>query len=372
MIDAPLIVSRHGLGLGMPPARRARVARSVLAGALALHAAACAKHAEPEGGAEAQPTVSAQVVVVRAQPFTQYLGVIGSVVPRPGHVAVLSAPAPTRIARVLVAGGQPVRRGQALVELEQAVFHASAQSAQAALQAAERNYERAQRLVEAGVAPRKDLYQAEADLERARADAVTARRNLELSVLRSPIDGVVTRMAAVLGASADANQPLVEVADPATLDIVLAVTPADAARIHPESTLALWTGDRESGDSLGPGIVVQVASAVDSATRTVPVRARVPKPARTLRIGETVWARIEVGVQPAAVVVPVAALIPEGDRFKVFVVDKDDVAHSRQVVVAARSDSLAQISHGLEPGERVVAAGAYGVADSARIVAANP
>jgi RND family efflux transporter MFP subunit len=179
-------------------------------------------------------------------------------------------------------------------------------------------------------------------------------------------------MAAVLGASADANQPLVEVADPATLDVVLAVTPADAARIHPESKLELWAGEREGGDSLGPGVVVQIGSAVDSATRTVPVRARATKPARTLRIGETVWARIEVGVQPNAVVVPVAALIPEGDRFKVFVVDQDDVAHSRAVVVAARSDSLAQISNGLKPGERVVAAGAYGVADSAKIVAANP
>ncbi|HEU4647869.1 MAG TPA: efflux RND transporter periplasmic adaptor subunit [Gemmatimonadales bacterium] len=372
MTDARLSVLARGPGPVTPAARRGRAARSALAGALALYAAACAKHAESEGGTEAQPTVSAQVVEVTTQPFTQHLGVIGSVVPRPGHVAVLSAPAPTRIARVLVAGGQLVRRGEALVELEQTVFHASAQSAQAALQAAERNYERAQRLVEAGVAPRKDLYQAEADLERARADAVTARRNVELSVLRAPIDGAVTRMAAVLGASADANQPLVEVADPATLDVVLAVTPADAARIHPESKLELWAGEREGGDSLGPGVVVQIGSAVDSATRTVPVRARATKPARTLRIGETVWARIEVGVQPNAVVVPVAALIPEGDRFKVFVVDQDDVAHSRAVVVAARSDSLAQISNGLKPGERVVAAGAYGVADSAKIVAANP
>jgi multidrug efflux pump subunit AcrA (membrane-fusion protein) len=66
------------------------------------------------------------------------------------------------------------------------------------------------------------------------------------------------------------------------------------------------------------------------------------------------------------------ALVPEGDRFKVFVVDREGVAHSRPVVVGARSDSLAQISGGLKAGERVVAAGAYGVADSARIVAANP
>jgi membrane fusion protein (multidrug efflux system) len=300
------------------------------------------------------------------------LGAIGTVVPRPGHVAVLSAPAPTRITRVLASPGQPVRRGESLVEFDQAVFQAAARSAEVALGAAERNYERAQRLVDAGVAPRKDLYQAEADLARARADAVAARRNVELSVLHAPIEGVVTRMSAVLGASADANQPLVEVADPAILDIVLSVTPAEAAHIHPDAKLELRAGERETGDSLGPGTVVHVGSAVDSATRTVPVRARATKPVRMLRIGETVWARIELGVHPDAVVVPLDALVPEGDRFKVFVVDHEGVAHSRPVVVGARSDSLAQISSGLKPGERVVAAGAYGVADSARIVAAKP
>jgi membrane fusion protein (multidrug efflux system) len=363
---------RSSLRSGMSAARSVHAARSALAGLLALCAAGCAKHAESDAEAEAQPTVSAQVVEVTTQPFAEELGAIGTVVPRPGHVAVLSAPAPTRISRVLASPGQPVRRGESLVEFDQAVFQAAARSAEAALGAAERNYERAQRLVDAGVAPRKDLYQAEADLARARADAVAARRNVELSVLHSPIDGVVTRMSAVLGASADANQPLVEVADPATLDIVLSVTPAEAARIHPEAKLELRAGERESGDSLGPGTVMHVGSAVDSATRTVPVRVRATKPARMLRIGETVWARIELGVHPGAVVVPMDALVPEGDRFKVFVVDHEGVAHSRPVVVGARSDSLAQISSGLKPGERVVAAGAYGVADSARIVAAKP
>src|SRR2546427_2850990 len=41
-----------------------------------------------------------------------------------------------------------------------------------------------------------------------------------------------------LGATADPSQPLVEVADPAALDIVFSVSPAEAARIH--------AGDRKS------------------------------------------------------------------------------------------------------------------------------
>jgi membrane fusion protein (multidrug efflux system) len=117
---------------------------------------------------------------------------------------------------------------------------------------------------------------------------------------------------------------------------------------------------------------VDVGSAVDSATRTVPVRAQATKPSRTLRIGETVRAQITVGVHPNALTVPIQALVPEGDGFKVFVVDSNGVAHSRSVVVVARSDSLAEIGRGVTAGERVVTAGAYGVEDSTKIVPGKP
>ena len=44
----------------------------------------------------------------------------------------------------------------------------------------------------------------------------------------------MTRLTAVLGASVDVNQPLVEVADPSALDIVFTVTPTEAARVKRE------------------------------------------------------------------------------------------------------------------------------------------
>jgi multidrug resistance efflux pump len=62
--------------------------------------------------------------------------------------------------------------------------------------------------------------QAASEVAKARSEAVAARRSAQLSVLRSPIAGVVTRLTAVLGASVDVNQPLVEVADPSSLDVV--------------------------------------------------------------------------------------------------------------------------------------------------------
>ena len=166
---------------------------SRLGGALTLTLAlACSGH--PADEEEVQAAVSVRTMVVTAEPFTETIGAIGDVESRAGHVAALSAPAPTRVTQVLATAGQHVRRGALLVQLEQTIFEAGARSAQAAVDAALRNFERAQRLVDAGVAPRKDLDQAASDLAQARANLVTAQRNRELSALRAPIDGVVTKM----------------------------------------------------------------------------------------------------------------------------------------------------------------------------------
>jgi membrane fusion protein, multidrug efflux system len=334
---------------------------------------ACVASAKDEGARSesGQPGVSVQTAVISTGPLTRTVDAIGVVKPRPGHVTVLGAPIPARVAHVYVVGGQQVKKGARMVELEQAAFRASTESADAALEAATRAYDRAQRLLAAGVAPRKDVEQAGADLARARADAVNARRAQQLSVLRSPFDGVVTSMTAVLGSAVDANQPLVEVTDPSALDIVLNLTPADVGRIHRGAKVVFRAGQVSQGEALGDGAIVDIGGAVDSATRTVAVRAHPRTLARALRVGETIVGQITVATTGNALTVPVEALVPEGESFRVFVVDSHGIAHQRQVTVGDRSDSLAEITRGLTAGERVVTSGAYGLMDSSRVTSAT-
>ena len=320
-----------------------------------------------ESDSEPTPVVAVRTAVVEPQPFTEVINAIGVVTGRPGHVASLGAPTATRVSRVYVTEGTRVSRGQPLVELDRSAIDAAAQAAESALTAAQHGYERAERLNREGVAPRKDVEQAAAEVAKARADAVAARRSAQLAVLRSPIAGTVTHLMAVLGASVDVNQPLVEVADPSALDIVFTVTPSEAARVRTNAPVTLSAGQKAGGEPLGTGKVAQVAVAVDSATRGVPVRAQAPDPTRPLRIGETIFGQIAIGTHPSALAVPNDALVPDGEGFKVFVVDANDVAHEQPVTVGARTDSTVEITEGLKGGERVVTYGAYGVEDSVKV-----
>jgi RND family efflux transporter MFP subunit len=338
----------------------------------ALALAACRSERQARAAADTPP--SEQTVggvgtaVATKQSFPQVVSAIGTVTARPGHFAELSAPAPTRVARIFVAPGQRVAEGDSLVGFERAPFDAAARSAETALGSAERAYARAVRLVQAGILPQKDSDQAAADLAQAQVAAITARRAQQLATLRAPLAGVVTRMTAVLGTAVDANQSLVEVADVAALDVVFNVSPAQAAQIHTGDSVRVTAGEGEGGEVVGQGSVAAVGAAVDSSSRAVAVRARIGGPARPLRIGESVFGRVVTAVHPGAVTVPVAALVPSGDAFQVLVVDSAGVARARPVTVGARSEALAEILTGLAAGETVVTTGAYGIEDGTPIV----
>ena len=355
-----------------------RAPRFLLASlAVAMLGAGCkGGEKEKEGAADstAKPVVAANTVTASIEPFTHRVSAIGTVVSRPGRYAALSAPSATRISRVYVAAGQRVAAGSPLVEFEQVGFNAAASAAEAALTAAQRSYDRAQRLSNEGIVPRKDAEQAAAELGKARTEAVTAQRALQLSVLRSPVSGVVTKMAAVLGASADAGQVLVEVADPSAFDVVLSVGPTDAGAIHPGSAVQLTAGEKTGGESLGGGSVASVGAALDTTSRSVAIRVTVSSPKRPLRLGESVYGDIAVETRPHAVVVPVEALVPGDDpgSYKVFVVDAKGTAIAHEVKIGGRTATKVEIIEGLNGGEKIVAQGAFGVADSAKVERIGP
>ena len=337
--------------------------------ALLLAASACKKSEPAAEGDSAKPQVAASTAKATIEPFTHTVTAIGTVVSRPDKYAALSAPSPTRIAKVYVSAGQRIGAGAPLVEFEQVGFNAAANAAEAARTAAQRNYERAKRLADEGILPRKDAETALADLGKARTDAVNAERAKQLSVLRSPVSGVVTKMSAVLGAPADAGQVLVEVADPSSFDVVLSLGPTEASAVHPGSRVAIGAGEKVGGEPLGEGRVASVGASVDSTSRSVAIRVTMTSPKRTLRLGESVFGTIAVETRPSAVVVPVEALVPseEPGSYKVFVVDAKGTAMAHDVKIGGRTETKVEILEGLSGGETVVTHGAYAVEDSAKV-----
>jgi len=335
---------------------------------IALLFAACARGADDEGAGAvgARVVTGAKTMIVAEQPFAETVEATAVVSGRPDRMATLAAPSAARIAAVRVVVGQHVSAGDVLVELDQVAIHAAIHATDAALAAAEKQQARLVRLADAGIAARREVETAATELAAARAASETAHRQAELAAMRSPIAGVVTQVSAVLGAMADPARALVQVADGRVLDLALNLPPAQAARLHAGARIDVL-GEGTNGESLGDGVLTAIGGAIDSATQAVAVRAAVRRSTRPLQIGESVAVRIVAGTRAKALVVPLESLVPDGEGFKVFVVDATGVAHGRPVETGGRSATAAEIMKGLAVGERVVTYGAYGMDDGVKV-----
>ena len=200
----------------------------------------------------------------------------------------------------------------------------------------------------------KDAEQAATELAQARAAADRATHRHSSLCCAAPISGVVTKLDAPLGASVDVNQPLVEVADLSALDIVFNVSPSDAAHIASGASVTLSAGESAKGEALGVGQHHRRRRRGGLRHAQRRRESAGAADARPLRIGETIFGQIATAVHPRAIVVPVAALVPEGDGFKVFVVTTGNIARERKVTVGRRTEASAEIVSGLAAGERVV------------------
>jgi multidrug efflux system membrane fusion protein len=109
-----------------------------------------------------------------------------------------------------------------------------------------------------------------------------------------------------------------------------------------------------------PAKVTQVSPALDASNTTVEVWAEADNKDGTLRPGVSL--RVEMIAQTVndALVVPQSAVMttPGGETFAI-VIDKDNTPHRRKIAVGIRDSGKAQITDGLDSGQRVATTGAF-------------
>lgn len=281
----------------------------------------------------------------------------------PGAEAAVDAPLAGAVARVHVGLGDRVSAGSPLVTLRSpdgAASRATADAAQAGADAARAAERRDRTLFEQGWVSQARLditaaeaRRAEAELRaaRARVGAYGAPGSNGMTVVRSPIAGVVTRLSATSGQvlHEEALQ-VAAVADPRRVELVFEAPPSAAALLRVgdrlESTLA--------GSSAVSGVVIAIAPA--NAAGVVIVRAR-PDGA-TPPAGSVLSARISAGSGTGAFVVPLDAVQSIEGVSSVFVVE-DDGFRARPVVTGRTSDGRIEIVSGLTGSERIAGPGAF-------------
>lgn len=191
--------------------------------------------------------------------------------------------------------------------------------------------------------------------------------------IRAPVDGRVLRVLQESATVVAPGTPLVEVGDPADLEIVIDVLSTDAVRIRPGAVVTLhrWGGGRplDARVRLVEPAAFTKVSALGVEEQRVNVIADFTGP-REERDGlgdaYRVEAAIEVWARDDVLRVPTSAMLRRGDRWAVFV-ESGGRASLRLVEVGERSAESAQVLGGLAAGERVIVYPGDQVRDGARV-----
>jgi Cu(I)/Ag(I) efflux system membrane fusion protein len=271
--------------------------------------------------------------------------------------------------------GQPVSKGQALFE----VYSPELVSAQREYQIAVRGIEK---LKDAGPEVLASMRQlADASLvrlanwdisaEQIKALAKTgndggeSRRSL---TYRSPVAGVILEKKAVQGMRFMPGETLYQIADVASVWVVVDVFERDIAAIQIGQKIVV--GIDAYPDKSFEGRVGYIYPTLNPQTRTVPVRIELPNPAGLLRPAMFASALLKVGAGGTALAIPLSAVIDSGTQQRVLVQKEEGRFEPREVKLGVRGDDYVEVKEGVKEGERVVVAANFLIDSESNLKAA--
>jgi multidrug efflux pump subunit AcrA (membrane-fusion protein) len=277
------------------------------------------------------------------------------------------------------------------------------ETTEAALNQAQKIYERRSELFKQGAIPSRDLLQSQTELAQARTNAEVAKRSMELlrtqsgekdiaiarskvaqarahlnaaqaqlqfTELRSPFAGTITEQLQYPGDMAQPGSTLFTVMDLAVLNARAQVPEDQLSRVHTGQPCQFISGD--APEPAG-GRVTLINKAVDAQRRTVEVWCEIPNAGNKFRANIFGEVSLFVGNSGGVVVPQPAVQFNEGTRTgNVMVVDDKKIAHKREIEAGEVRDGKVQIAKGVNAGEKVIVEGAYGLPDGTEVTLGEP
>ncbi len=271
---------------------------------------------------------------------------------------------------IYVDEGQSVHAGQLLFRIMPKLYEAELMKAEAEVKSAQIEQQNAQTLADKNVVSKNEQLMAEAKLDEAKAEAALARTHLQFTEIRAPFDGTIDRIPQKIGSLIDEGELLTNLSDNSQVYAYFNVS-------EPEY-LAYQTDVKDRGDRKvdlllanntplsAKGDVEVIESEFDSETGNIAFRARFPNPDHLLKNGETGKVLMKVPIKNA-LLIPQKATYEVQDKKYVFVVDKNNTVHSREIEITGELPDVYVVKSGLAATDKILLEGVQRVKEDDHI-----
>ncbi len=329
-----------------------------------------------------------RVFVVRTgkptrQTLAQTIRKTGSLV-SPAEVAI-SAKVAGRLVKLELADGTRleegvrVKAGDTIAAIDARDYTAQLEAAKATVASAEatvkdakREFDRAATLFREGTATEQERDQAEASYERAvaalaqaKAQAEIAKINLDETIIRAPMDGVVSKRSVEPGTLLASGTQIATITQMNPLRFQIAVPTTLFAELAIEKTGVSIEVDAYPGEPIEAKIS-RIYPVADDATRTVRIETTVDNAAGRYLPGMYAVGTIDLNRRENVLCVPFDAVI-RNDKERIVYRVEDGVAHAIKVKLGVRSDAIVEVLDGLAETDEIVIAGQHRLTDGAKV-----
>ena len=197
-------------------------------------------------------------------------------------------------------------------------------------------------------------------------EAILAQEQIRLqnTQIVAPFSGEIVRRNVDNGALLSSSTTLVTLVHLETLKVVANVLEKDIAFVKPGMKAKILT--EAYPEKPFEGTVVRINKALDLATRTLQAEINIPNPGRLLKPGMFAKVELALAEKPEALVIPREAVLEEGGKRTVFVVEGNQ-ALRKPIITGIEQDQVIEVVEGLKDGDKVVVRGQESLRDRSTI-----
>jgi multidrug efflux system membrane fusion protein len=294
-----------------------------------------------------------------------------------------------QITAINFAQGKLVKQGDVLFEIDARKYSAQLKMAEASLAQdyayltlAEKDLARYQSLNAQKYVSDEQLDQARSKKESLlaaiaedKAKVENAKLMLEYCAIKAPVNGVVGQINVTVGniVQADGLTPITTIMQISPLYITFEVDSKTLDALRKVSDIAELpiTIHTESNEEIQDAKLSFIDNSINSISGSTVVKAIYNNTDQKLWANQFVKISVSMNTKSNALIIPSNALLQNQDGYFVFAVDKDNLAHIKNVKIGMQNDNIAEILSGLQDDEYVVTSGQIRLSNGSRVKIIN-
>ena len=318
---------------------------------------------EGKGGKDGKgaPPMVVDGIVVKLSKFDNDLEVTGAI--EANESVVLKSEVSGLVTGIYFKEGTNVSKGSVLVKVNDRDIQAQLQDAITKQKLSGTNENRAKQLLAKGAISQEEYDTSLADLRSFQSQTNLTRAQLAKTTIRAPFSGRIGLRSISAGTYLTPSTVIANLVSTNPVKITFSVPEKYAGQIKIGSEISFTT---DGSSKQNTGKVYAIEPGINTATRTLQIRALAPNGENDLLPGSFAKIKLALNTLQNAILIPNEAVIPVL-KGKIVYVQKDGKAQEVKVEAGTRTDENIVITSGLKAGDTVLTTGSMALKKDAPV-----